>query len=279
MPPTWSELFSRFPEVPPETLRWWLSDLLRLPLTGLPLASPAAPDDLAAFEAAAPRLAAGEPVQYVCGRAPFLDFELRVDPRVLIPRPETEELVEHILRFHGPAPLRALDIGTGSGCIAIALQRARPAWHIQATDLSLDALELAHDNGRRLAPSLRFHHADLLDGFPPASRDLLVANLPYIGTAETHRVDPNVLAHEPHLALFSGHDGTDLMLRLLGQARHVIAPGGSLWLESGDNQVTALSHAAPALGWTFHNLIDLRGKPRFWHLRPVTQEGEPWGKM
>jgi release factor glutamine methyltransferase len=263
-PTTWQDLFEEQPALPRPLLHWWLADRRNCSLTLLPLHDDPSPDELRAFEAAVPRLLQGEPVQYVCGRAPFRDFDLLVDSRVLIPRPETEELVDLALRHALPPSARVLDVGTGSGCIAIAIKRARPDCSVEGIDISPGALDVARANAAALGLDIPFRQADLLLSEPDAHWDLIIANLPYIGHHEHPRMDPWVLAHEPHLALFAEEEGTELMRKLLEQASRVLAPGGKILLESGDEQSAFFQTQAQRLGWTLRCFCDVAGKPRFW---------------
>lgn len=261
-PPTWRTLIATSP-LPATQLRWWLAHTLSLPLTQLPLDTTPTPALLDAFHHAARRLAAHEPVQYICGTAPFMDFDLLVSPDVLIPRPETEQLVHLILSRSPHTPLRAADIGTGSACIAIALQRARPRWSLTAIDISEPALALARQNAERLHTPLSLRHNNLLHGIPPDTFDLIAANLPYIDPAEAPGLPPEVRNHEPHLALFAEEHGTALIHTLLQQAKSVLSPRGTLYLETGETQTPFLQHTANRLGWTLETLPDLAGRDRF----------------
>jgi len=279
-------------EVDVKLLQWWLSDYLACPLTHLPLS--ACPDRSSeqAFDQAAARLAKGEPVQYVCGRAPFRELELKVDKRVLIPRPETEQFVQIALDRLLQAGDRVLDIGTGSGCIALAIKYARPDCRVEGWDLSEDALELARENAQKLKLDVQFRQADLLTPGPfqnslavtgrqlpgqsrrettraAAQVELLIANLPYIGEKEADDLPKMVREFEPHMALFSGPDGTDLILKLLEQAKEVLAPGGHLLLETGENQGPIWKKAAKTLNWSLEGKKDLAGRERFWILKAL----------
>lgn len=236
--------------------------------------------DQRAFDALVRRVADGEPLAYVVGHQPFLDFSVRVTPAVLIPRIETEGLAEWAVRFArlraaAGAPLRRiLDVGTGSGALAIALARACPEAAVTATDISDDALAVAADNARRLACADRiaFLAVDLWPPDPGESFDLVVANLPYVGTDERDDVGRSVLDHEPHGALFSGRDGLDLLQRFVPELPSRLAPGGAAALEIGWRQgetVVALARAA------FPNaLITLRpdvfDRPRLVTIEPPT---------
>lgn len=260
---TWRELFAQSSGIPAGKLRWWLSDLLDCPLTRLPLDSRPDPARRERFFDALRRLERNEPVQYICGKAPFLDFEVRVTPNVLIPRPETEQLVERVLKQLPDTPLEILDVGTGSGCIAIALKRARPQWTVRAVDLSEKALAVARENARNLGAEISFSQADLLQGLPPGSVDGIVANLPYIGEAERGDLPAEVRDHEPGLALFADHDGTALVLELMRQARAVLRPSGQIFLETGETQSPVYRNAAAELGWHLESFRDLADRERF----------------
>lgn len=201
-----------------------------------------------AYQTAVSRAAAHEPIPYIIGTAPFFEFDLTVTPAVLIPRPETEQLVEQVAAWAQKRPLRRLvDVGTGSGCIAIALARLLPAVEITAVDLSTKALAVARHNGKRLAPG-RIHwvSADLLTPLV-GPFDGIVANLPYVTDSEWTRLDDGVKLHEPALALKGGADGLDLVRRLLDQAVTRLHPTGAIFLEIGWQQGTAVCELAQAV--------------------------------
>lgn len=187
-----------------------------------------------------------EPLAYILGYQPFFGLDLLVTPAVLIPRPETEELVEHALRWLNQraagrqdilAGLRVVDVGTGSGAIALALASAVPELYIVAVDDSAPALEVARLNACRLGLAERVHFiaGDLL--LPLAGPfDLILANLPYIPSAELPTLMPEVSQYEPRRALDGGSDGLEPLRRLLAQARTRLAPGGALMAEIGAEQ-------------------------------------------
>ncbi len=187
------------------------------------------------------RAAAREPVQYVLGEADFMGRLFKVDRRVLVPRPETEVLVENVLAEKAlwlePKPVVA-DIGTGSGCIAVTLALERPRAEIVAVDISGDALALAAENAARLgaADRVRFVRGDLLSGLSPASLDAVVSNPPYVGTTEWGSLAPEIRDFEPRVALEGGEDGLAVISRLVPQARRGLKSGGVLFLEIGDGQ-------------------------------------------
>ena len=166
--------------------------------------------DVALFEAMVARRVAREPVAYILGRKEFRRITLTVDRRVLIPRPETELLVEVGLSL--PSGARVVDVGTGSGAVALALKDERPDLSVLATDVSADALAVARANGARLGLDVSFVQADLLDGVD-GRFDAVLANLPYV--AAEADLPPEIAAYEPATALFSGPDGLDLIRRLL----------------------------------------------------------------
>jgi release factor glutamine methyltransferase len=201
------------------------------------------------------RRALGEPVAYLTGHREFMGLDFLVDRRVLIPRPETESLVEAALaevqrREETLLPsLRVADIGTGSGAIAIALAAHEPRLPlIYATDLSADALLLAEENARRLqvAGRVRFLQGDLLEPLPEPV-DLLLANLPYVAPGEAEILPIDVREYEPHLALFGQDDGLGHIQRLLASAPPLLKPGALVLLEFGYQQREALEQMIPAL--------------------------------
>ena len=214
------------------------------------------------------RLAAGEPVQYVTGETEFMGLPLNVDKRVLIPRPETEQLVEYALKTAmaaEPDSLHVADVGTGSGCIAIALTSALPESIIHAFDISEQALEVARENARRLKlHQIHFQHNDLLENQTAASMDLVIANLPYIGHDDMPGLPGEVKDFEPGLALEGGGSGTELVERLVAQCATVLKPGGHVFLEIGETQGDALNKTMARHGYS-HILLrtDLAGRPRF----------------
>lgn len=164
-------------------------------------------EDAQRWDAVIQRLRAGEPIQYILGRAAFMDMTLFVSPAVLIPRPETEELVALMLKHHNHTPLCVLDVGTGSGCIAIALKRMRPAWKVAAIDISQAALQVAMDNARQLQLDIDFFQADVLSSdFRFPALDIVVSNPPYIPEHLSLTIEHTVRDFEPHLALFSPAD-------------------------------------------------------------------------
>jgi len=180
----------------------------------------------------------GVPAQYITGHQEFWGMDFIVTPDVLIPRPETEHVIETVLRGVGRAPLpaallRIADVGTGSGCIALALARELPSAEIHATDISSAALQIARANASRLQLEARvqFHQADLLQGFESGGFDLVVSNPPYVGASEEDQVQLEVRKYEPRNAVFAGPTGLEVIARIIPQARESLKPGGWLVME------------------------------------------------
>ncbi|WFM80967.1 peptide chain release factor N(5)-glutamine methyltransferase [Streptococcus ruminicola] len=173
--------------------------------------------------------------QYITGKAYFRDLELAVDERVLIPRPETEELVELVLKENGKADLRVLDIGTGSGAIAISLKSARPDWQVTASDISQAALQLAEENSERNQVSLDFIESDVFNQIS-GKFDVIISNPPYIAYDDEDEVGVNVLASEPHLALFADEDGFAIYRQIIEGAGEHLSENGKLYFEIGYKQ-------------------------------------------
>jgi len=204
------------------------------------------PAQQAAFDAMVLRRLANEPIQYITGEQEFYGLALGVTPAVLIPRPETEQLVEAVLaELDSTQPLRILDVGTGSGAIAIALAHHLPRAHVTAVDLSSAALEVAASNAARhgLADRIRFVASDLLDALLPDELrfDVIASNPPYVPAADRASLHPQVRDYEPAAALFAGPDGLDIYRRLIPQARAALRPNGLLALEIGQGQREAIA--------------------------------------
>ena len=181
------------------------------------------------------KLAAHIPAQYIIGHAEFFGMQLKVDERVLIPRPETEELVELILAENLKDNLKVLDIGTGSGAIALALAKNRPDWSVAAADISQDALELATENAKRQDLNLSFIKSDCFSEIS-SKYDIIVSNPPYISREDQEEVGLNVLHSEPHLALFADEDGLAIYRRIAEDSKDYLNDGGKIYLEIGYKQ-------------------------------------------
>jgi release factor glutamine methyltransferase len=206
-------------------------------------------DDLLAFASLAARRAGGEPVAYLVGRREFFGRDFEVSPAVLIPRPETELLVETALAKCRRWSRRILDLGTGSGCIAISLALELPLAQVTAVDASAPALAVARRNADRHSARLRFVQSDWFDALGEEAFDLIVANPPYVAAADPHLAAGD-LRHEPAAALASGTDGLDALRRIIADAPAHLAPGGQLWLEHGYDQAAAVQELLLAAGLT-----------------------------
>ena len=181
------------------------------------------------------QLAAHKPAQYIIGQADFYGMQLKVDERVLIPRPETEDLVELILAENPEVNLKVLDIGTGSGAIALALAKNKPVWSVTAADISQDALDVASENAKNQKFNIFFKKSDC---FAEISEkyDIIVSNPPYISREDESEVGLNVLYSEPHLALFADEDGLAIYRRIAEDAKYHLKDGGKIYLEIGYKQ-------------------------------------------
>jgi len=233
-------------------------------------------DEQARYEEALEQRARGIPAQYITGHQEFWGLDFIVSPAVLIPRPETEHLVEAVLEIsrglpHPVSPKagetrvghpRIADVGTGSGCVALALASELPQAEIHATEISEDALEIARANAARLGFERRvtFHCTDLLAGID-GQFDIIASNPPYVGESEYDKVQLEVRKFEPRCAVFAGPDGMDMIRRLAWQARTLLEPGGILAMEIGYSQEAAVRDVL--CDWRdVHTIPDLQGIPR-----------------
>lgn len=220
--------------------------------------------ELAVYDAVVARRVAGEPVQYITGQQEFYGLLLKVSPAVLIPRPETELLVEAVLeRIPLDREMKIVDVGTGSGAIAIALAHGLPMARVTAVDLSAAALEVAQENARThgVVGRVRFLESDLLEAVAGETFDMAVSNPPYVPEVDRESVERQVREYEPGLALFAGADGLDVYRRLIPQAWAALKPGGLLAMEIGYGQRQSL--AGLMAGWDdVEFLDDLQGIPR-----------------
>jgi release factor glutamine methyltransferase len=203
------------------------------------------------LEPMAERIENGEPLQYVIGHVDFWGLEIKCDPRALIPRPETELLVEEVLssRIWKRQPATVVDVGTGTGCIVLTLAKQRSDAHFKAVDASPAALELARENAalNGLEDNILWLENSLLEGFAAESADAVVANLPYIAADDWKTLSPSVRDYEPQSALESGPSGMELIAQLAAQARYVLVPGGMLFLEFGYDQGNSVRHCLEQL--------------------------------
>jgi release factor glutamine methyltransferase len=215
---------------------------------------PLADDELGRYRDLIKRRRAFEPIAYILGRREFFALPMIVDRRVLIPRPDTEILVETALRGTRERHLygRMLDLCTGSGCVAIAFAKERPTWRVTAVDLSPDAVSVARGNVQRsgVVHNVAVLEGDLFAALPEhAEFELITANPPYIPSAEIAELDADVRDFEPHLALDGGVDGLQITRRLVHEAMHYLSPGGLLALEGGFDQAPAVAELLEASGF------------------------------
>lgn len=221
-----------------------------------------------AFRELVKKRAAGEPVAYLVGHKEFYSLDFEVNRHVLIPRPDTETLVMTFLELASAvdAPF-CVDIGTGSGCVAVSCAKHHPTARFVAIDLSPEAAEVARRNVARhkLTDRVEVRCGDLLEPLRPDEKPMfIVSNPPYIPTADCERLEHEVRAYEPHSALDGGPDGLDIVRRLVNQASEVLLPGGFLLIEIGYDQADSANQAFSALpGWQFDGIKkDLAGHPR-----------------
>lgn len=224
---------------------------------------PLVEDELAPLRDLLKKRGEGVPLQHLLGNVPFHRRDFKSDARALIPRPETEELAELILRQNLPDALAALDMGCGSGVLGLTLAAEHPDWRITLADISTEALALTRENLAALEiPNALPIESDLFANLP-GTFDLIVANLPYVAQSDRATLSREVL-HDPPLALFSGPDGLDLLRRFIPEAVHHLNPGGLLALEIGHDQASHITRLLEDSGFAeiqVHN--DLSGIPRF----------------
>jgi release factor glutamine methyltransferase len=224
-------------------------------------------EELERYQTAIGERAAGKPSQYIIGHQEFWGLDFLVTPAVLIPRPETEHVIEMVLdlvREQDTRVPRIVDVGTGSGCIALALAHELPDARMEANDISAAAVEIARANAARLNLDrrVRFHHGDLLEGIPESERfDFIVSNPPYVPRSEPEKVQKQVFEHEPHSAVFGGDTGMQVYERLVPQARAYLKDGGWLVMEIGFSQLEQVQELLG--GWAEARVKeDLQGIPR-----------------
>lgn len=227
------------------------------------------PDEQTQYDDVIRERARGCPTQYITGHQEFWGLDLLVSPAVLIPRPETEHVVETVIELvkerksDGEGRLRLLDVGTGSGCIALALASELPLAEIHGCDISDEALEIAHINAARLALGGRvlFRKSDLLSVYAGEKFDFVISNPPYVGEADADKVQRQVREFEPKIAVFSGHEGLDIYRRLVPQAHAALCPGGWFVAEIGFSEEAKVRELLT--GWAEIQVTpDLQGIPR-----------------
>jgi release factor glutamine methyltransferase len=217
--------------------------------------------------AAVERRRRGEPLAYITGRREFYSIDLAVDSSVLVPRPETELLVEHALCGLPSGPARVLDLGTGSGAIALAIKRERPGCEVTGVDLSPAAIAVARANAARLGLDVRFVESDWFAAVAGERFDAIVANPPYVASGDPAFA---ALVHEPRAALDGGADGLDAYRAIFAAAAVQLTTGGALLVEHGADQREALISMAPAAGLAVAAIVDdLAGLPRLLVLVPL----------
>jgi release factor glutamine methyltransferase len=219
-------------------------------------------DDFRLFEAMIERRRSGEPVAYITGHRGFWDMTLEVSKATLIPRPETEVLVEAVLNCRADTQLTVIDLGTGSGAIAIALARERRAWQIYASDNSSNALAVAKRNADKWAAGrIGFICADWLAALGREQFDIIVCNPPYVAPEDPHLP---ALRHEPVSALVAGNAGLGDLKRVIEASVPAIRAGGHIFLEHGFDQQGDVARALEQAGFTsIQRGVDLAGNPRF----------------
>jgi len=229
------------------------------------------PDEMGRYEEIIAQRARGCPTQYITGHQEFWGLDLMVSPAVLVPRPETEHLVETVLELvrdyyrdhHDSGNIRIVDVGTGSGCIALAISSEMPNAEIHGCDISDEALEIARINAARLALGQRilFRKSDLLAIYAGEKFDFVISNPPYVGENEADKVQRQVKEFEPKIAVFSGKEGMDIYRRLIPQAHEALRPGGWFVTEIGFSTEAQVKDLLK--GWTdIQTTTDLQGIPR-----------------
>jgi release factor glutamine methyltransferase len=205
-------------------------------------------DEGASVSSVLERRIKGEPIQYILGKTEFMGLEFKINPGVFIPRPETEILVEVVIKYlplvvRGSPLVNILELGTGSGCVAVSLAKLIPDAKITATDISQAAIDLAKENAilHKVEKTINFLHLDLITScqLPITNYHLIISNPPYIPTDEIEKLQPEI-QYEPRLALDGGRDGLDFYRRVIAQASPYLKTGGFLIMEIGDGQLAAV---------------------------------------
>ncbi len=207
-----------------------------------------------------------EPLQYILGETSFYGLDFKVNSNVLIPRPETEELVDWILKENTSDHLKAVDLGTGSGCIAVAIAKNRPSWDVTAADISPEALKLAGENAAQNNTKVTFLHEDMLNlsaGLKGRKFNLILSNPPYVTTAQKEEMQPNVLDYEPHVALFApGPDPLIFYRAIASFAFTNLEPSGKVYVEINEDLSEKSAKIFEEKGFKTNVARDIHGKYR-----------------
>jgi release factor glutamine methyltransferase len=210
------------------------------------------------------RLQQGEPVQYIIGSSEFFGLSFIVNQNVLIPRPETEELVDWILSDNtSDSALSVIDLGTGSGCIPVALASKQPNWQIEGVDISTAALEVAKQNAIKNNVSVQFKLFDILSESLESEYDIMVSNPPYITQQEKSHMSASTIAYEPNIALFTGNENATIFYERIGKlGKHALKENGRLYFELNEFYADEIQQILENLGYNVTIKKDLQGKPR-----------------
>lgn len=250
---------------PRMSIEWLLADVLDIRRLDLYLKfdRPLSTEELDQLRPMVKRRAGHEPLQYITGETDFMDCRIHVEPGVLIPRPETEQLVEHILQEHsGQKSLRVIDLGTGSGCIPIALKKARPDWEILATDISEAALRIAKENARNNDTHITFIRDDFRESRLEDRYDIVISNPPYIEASEKEDIEPEVKDFEPELALFC-NSTKEVFSNLAQLSGQLLRSDGSGYLEISEFRAAECSEIFEQHGFRVRLKKDYGKKERF----------------
>lgn len=263
----WATGFFRTKEVPSPRLsiEWLLSHVLKMKRLDLYMQfdRPLTREELDTLRPLVRRRAEHEPLQYITGSTDFYNITLKVSPGVLIPRPETEQMVELMLSDHPPGgEQRLLDVGTGSGCIALAAKKERPGWQVTAIDTSTDALHIARENARENGLDVTFTSGDLATYEPPEKQHIIVSNPPYITEEEAVELAREVSGFEPAGALIAA-DVEEVYRNLLRLCRNHLLPGGSFYFEINESHGGKLLLLCGKSPLSCRLLQDYSGKDRF----------------
>jgi release factor glutamine methyltransferase len=249
------------------SIEWLLAEVLSIKRLDLYLEydRPLSSVELEELRPMVKRRASHEPLQYITGETDFYNVKIKVEPGVLIPRQETEELVDWILQsISTQMPLHVLDIGTGSGCIPIALKKARPQWELYGTDISSKALQLAKENAAANEAEIHFREDDIFNptSFPDIAFDLIISNPPYILESESSNLDLEVKNYEPAIALFC--ESTERMYGAIEDlSKTKLKENGTLFLELHERYSEEVNELFTSRLWTCLTKNDYSGKPRF----------------